>query len=610
MAEISERVIQGAFVKTGTVCNLNCLFCPMDENGTQFEPAKIESDLRAVVESGCGRAILVGGEPPIHGDFLKIVSATKRMGLRMGLATNGRIFFYGGLLETLVRYGLDSVIIGLNSCDGETHDSIVNVKGAFGQTAEALKNIISKDGILVEVRTTLVRGNSGRLNDVVRFLAELSAGKGNAYLVIAYGEPSDGALKKNSNSFLAPGEAAEAIKLAFDAARECGLSVYYEGLPDCLMDGLSGRNMETFDRFFTGSAGADSCVRDRRFNGYSKPLLCSECALDRSCRGVPSNIRNLFDFQGVKPVMGVRSNSFDYTEEAEIEGFVPSIENCAGLAVELNGAPSLNLFLRRGGKTVLYHTDTNSFSLSEIDEIKNTRRQLYIDISDKVALDDYQKDVRQLKLAGVCAECLVGEDCAKTFEVKDEVPFYREERWLKGEIGRMKGRVLDVGCGDLRYQEIIGGLVAEGAVEYHGLDPDMEALNRLRESGIRMRIHTKGMEDFDCEKGYFDYIMMLRSFNHFYNLDRVFEVALNALRNYGILIMTDCLPFALLRSREKTSEARASLKPKFEHYRNWSSEQVLGFIRMRGLPLRVNIHRPVLPKTGNMWLLKLIKIEG
>jgi len=173
----------------------------------------------------------------------------------------------------------------------------------------------------------------------------------------------------------------------------------------------------------------------------------------------------------------------------------------------------------------------------------------------------------------------------------------------------MHGRVLDVGCGELFYQQLIARLVNEKKIEYHGLDPDKEALARLRKTGISMTVHNQEVESFQCDPGYFDYVLMLRSINHFRSLQTTFDVITKALRNYGLLIIADCIPFALLRSSEKTRKAHASLKPRFEHYRNFTSQQVLEFVKGRNYPYVVNIHRPVMAKTANLWLIKLIKID-
>ena len=80
------------------------------------------------------------------------------------------------------------------------------------------------------------------------------------------------------------------------------------------------------------------------------------------------------------------------------------------------------------------------------------------------------------------------------------------------------------------------------------------------------------------------------------------------LKDQGMLIMAECVPFGLLRSRQQTARARGAQGPGFEHYRNWSSEQVLEFVRKKGFPFKLNTHRPVRPGTSNQWLLKLIKI--
>jgi SAM-dependent methyltransferase len=309
------------------------------------------------------------------------------------------------------------------------------------------------------------------------------------------------------------------------------------------------------------------------------------------------------------PIRGVRSNSFDFVEVGRIEGFVPGPGDCAGPALDLPGERYRHVLLWRDDGVVDFRTDTGDFSGDEIREIKEVRQQLLVDTGTQVAMADFQRDVRQVRLCEVCRDCPSRKDCASAWRIDPGTPFRDEEDWLRGELGRIRGRVLDVGCGDLLYQDVVRDLVEAGRITYEGLDPDCGALDRLRASRIDMKIHAMDIEDFDGESGAFDHVLMLRSINHFKDLARAFRIAARLLRAGGTLVVADCIPFALLRSRAKAETAHASAAPLFEHYRNFTSEQFLEFLDRERLPFAVSGHRPIGPGTGNLWLVRLERTD-
>ena len=418
--------------------------------------------------------------------------------------------------------------------------------------------------------------------------------RGGLYLVLHY-DPS-----------LPPDLSAAAVCRALAACDRAGVPAGCEGLPPCLLGLYEDRGLDP-DRL-SGAAG--TCLGLLRPKDFAQVLLCSECARAASCRGVSRRAVARFSFDAVRPVKEVRSNSFDYTFDRELRGFRPARKSCRGDALLQGCPPPRAVYLQRGGKVSRYLTDTNSFTDAELRDVKAVREQLYLDVSGKAMLDDYQKDVRQLAMQEVCRGCPKKERCGVCYGVQEGVPFEREERWLRQEIRRLVGRVLDIGCGDLRfYRETAADLLERGKIEYHGLDVDKKALAELRRRHPQARVHESPIEDFSFRHGYFDYVFALRSLNHFHDLERAFTVMTDLLKDRGMLVMAECVPFGLLRSRAQTRRARRAAGPGFEHYRNWSSEQVLEFIRKKGFPLKLNTHRPVRPGTSNQWLLKFVKIS-
>jgi SAM-dependent methyltransferase len=189
--------------------------------------------------------------------------------------------------------------------------------------------------------------------------------------------------------------------------------------------------------------------------------------------------------------------------------------------------------------------------------------------------------------------------------VDEEPAFTREERWLRKEVSRLRGRVLDVGCGDQLYKQELIPLIDSGAVEYHGVDPDSAALQRMREAGLRGTLTTGAIEEYDAPAAYFDYVLALRSVHHVRDLERAFDVICRVLRPQGQLVLCDSLVYGLVRTPSQVRYADEHAPVGHEHYRNWSSHQLVDFLRR--YPLRVDVHRPVTSQTCNEWIIKLMR---
>ena len=612
MHETCAPVISGRFISVGSACDLECAFCGREGLAGRVDMIELQKSIARAREDGCERIVFRGGEPLAQKAIVRLLGSARQAGLKTGLSTSARAIVSRDLAQKFAKLGLDSISIWLCGPRPDVHDGLVGVRGAFSRTLRAIGHWTSLPGVKIELRFPLLSANAGLTGEFLDFVDAMPRRTG-MYVSLAYPEPAMRSRAESAErTFVRPEKAAEIIRTALQERRPGGIPIYYEGLPKCLIGGFPDRNLDRYRDFDAGSGGdgLGGCVNGPSAAGDKKLLPCSECVDACSCRGISRAAVEEYEFSGVVPTRGVQSNSFDYLRDSVVEGFRPQAEGCAGREIPAAGGVERNLILSEAGGMRRYQADTTSFSSEEMRRIKQVDQQIYVDVSDKVALDDFQKDVKQARLVKECRECANRPSCVMVFEISAEVPFHREERWLRGEIGRMRGRVLDLGCGDLRYQEIVAGLARAGQVEYHGLDPDGEALAKLRKADFPIKIYNQGVEEFSSEAGYYDYVLMLRSINHFRDLKKTFDVVTRSLRNYGQLIITDSIPMALLRSREKTAAARASLLPRFEHYRNFASQQVIEFLRTNKYPFVLNIHRPVMAKTSNLWLLKLIKIAG
>lgn len=317
---------------------------------------------------------------------------------------------------------------------------------------------------------------------------------------------------------------------------------------------------------------------------------------------VPS--ANSFNFERVE----------DLVTAALLPGFTPDPRpgRCAALGLELRGPAVRSVLLVEPGGAALHRTPTADFSDEAIAAVKLELEQLYLDVTPERGDEPlFPNGVRRLRLHAACRGCPDRDRCCRAFatdEGEGENPFRREESWIRAELSRVRGRLLDVGCGELPYREELRRLIEAGQVEYVGLDPDEAALERLRAVwGFPGELRRGEIEGFDADaaRGAFDYVLAFRSLNHFRDVELAFRVITTVLRPGGQLLLCDSPVFALLRTHAQVEGADRRAGGVHEHFRSWTSHQAVELLRR--FPLRLNLHRPVTAETANQWTLKYLR---
>jgi MoaA/NifB/PqqE/SkfB family radical SAM enzyme/SAM-dependent methyltransferase len=588
--------ISGTFIKVSNKCNLNCGFCPLEGcKETSFED--VLNKLKKIPSGS--NIILSGGEPFVRKDILSILENISRLNLKTFISTNGRIFFYKDLTRRLSK-SVSGVIYSLFLPDEKLYYRITGAKEGFNQSYTGLYNIVKLSDLIIEIRYPLTEETIRRIDDLLKLLDKIKTRK-NLYIVLFL--PSVMNNRKSIENIFK--NWSEYSKIILRLKRS--FQVYFEDLPVCLS---GGEVIDSRKRFDIEDSESAVCPFVNSTIETKKSLECSECLDDRVCKGIPLSIPDVILPEILKPSKGVRSNSFDYILIKEFDHrYTPGMD-CNLYRIFKFRDPERYILTRDGEKIQLYYTDTESFSDEEIRETKLIRQQLYLDVSKKAALDDFQKDIQQLQMDRYCSGCKNVNRCPAFFERTEDIPFEREERWIRQEIKRLVGRVLDIGCGDMRfYKDIINDLLKREIIEYYGIDVDEKALRRLRRDIPGAKVIKSSIEDFKFQASYFDYIFSLRSLNHFYDMKMAFDRISSLLRSSGMLIIADTVVFALLRPYDKVLRVRSSRRPVFEHYRNWSSEQLIEFLRENNYPFKLDTHKPVRNGTSNQWIVKLMKIE-
>lgn len=578
---------------------------PLEEVGRLLAQAK---------RSGRKLAMLAGDEPLNRRDLPRLLELARRLGLVVGLATEGRDLAEPAVRALLAASQVVYVRAALYDATAEAHDARAGSGGAFEATTRGLAALVADlpPVLHLDVTVPVTAGNVSSLEEIVTMIKGWPRKRP---IGIRFVAPT-GALPKSE------WPAADAVAKHLGGALALGVSagsdllLTWEGFPPCILEEHAHLRDETLrcatPRF--GPVDAKWPVLLEGSGERSHPYPCQECLHEPTCPGAPELFLEHDGESALRPTKAVRANSFNYerSEDGGLDKLSSKLEpgpDCSAYSLELEGGAVRNAIVEiADAGFVLCRTPTSDFTEEQIHEIKVRLEQLYFDGSTAgAALDDFIESVRRLRLHPACRECPQRANCAAVFRIESEPPFKREERWLAKEVSRLRGRVLDVGCGEQLYRTEIDGLLEEGLIEYHGLDPDAEVLDRMRESGFAGTLHHGEIESFEWRTGYFDYVLLLRSFNHLRDLEVAFDRIAELIRPRGQLVLCDSPPFAMVRTLEQVSYADEFAPKGHEHFRNWTSQQVVEYLAR--YPFRVDIHRPVSPKTANQWILKLMREE-
>ncbi len=300
-----------------------------------------------------------------------------------------------------------------------------------------------------------------------------------------------------------------------------------------------------------------------------------------------------------------RSNSFHYTLRGGVGALTSEgPEGCPVLRAGPTRWPrGRAIFLRRADRVAAFATDTADFSDDDLVTVQHREGQVYLDVSDKPAPDDFAADLRKLQRSAVCDGCPAWGRCPGLFDPSGDEVFSRDDAVVATMLAGLRGAVLDVGCGHGPYGDVLGALAASGSITYVGVDPDAAQVAGLRARWPWATLRVGTAEDIDPSER-FDHVLVLRSWNHLADPSRAASSFARALRPGGTLLVADNVAFGLVRSRKQAARAEGG-PASFEHYRNDDAHEALATLAPAGLTL---IDRwDVTPSTSNQWWVRLRK---
>ena len=520
--------------------------------------------------------------------------------------TNGLRLRYAALVDQLVRLRLRYVYLSLHGGSAAVHDRMVRTEGAFGPAMEAVANLHQHEDLDLTINCVVARANMDHLVPLVDAMRPYPRWK----LKFSMVETKGGAARLAQ---LVPRVTTVAQRvreaIEYGLAENPGQSMLHGGLPLCLLPGHEHR----FDDLRTH--GFRTMVEIGEPDLYPvddlnkcQPPPCDGCVLAGPCPGLFEAYHQRHGDAELRPVhQGTRANAFNYTLSRVLAREVPESQ----CPIRDDGTTpwdrGRDLLVRHRGNVAIYRADTRDFSDAELAQAKLERGQVYLDASHKPAPDDFPRDLVPLERAPLCTDCPERAACTGLWQPAFEDRFTRDDAEVRTILEQLTGAVLDVGCGEAPYLDVLAKRAQSAAIRYIGLDPDPEAVASLRQRAPWATLHEGTVGDW-LERHTpppLDHVLLLRSWNHVPDPVSMLTRVLPRLRVGGSLLLVDNVAFGLARGPAQSRRAEGSVALR-EHHRNDSLQHAARAVaRVPGLHTRVRLARPVEPGRSNQWVLHL-----
>lgn len=178
------------WLRLTNTCNNNCIFC-LDrqlQDGTVRSLKDIKNELQRGRRQGAKKAILSGGDPTLHPDFLAIVLFAKRAGYQeIQVVTNGRMFYYRQFLEEAVKNGVTEITFSMHGHTRNLYEKQSRIKGSFKQAMGGLFHALKVRNLIVNIDVVINKINYKYLEQILRFFIGLGVTEFDLLQVVPFG---------------------------------------------------------------------------------------------------------------------------------------------------------------------------------------------------------------------------------------------------------------------------------------------------------------------------------------------------------------------------------------------------------------------------------------
>jgi radical SAM protein with 4Fe4S-binding SPASM domain len=170
-------------------CNLKCSHCYInatkDELRGELTTEEAKRLMDQIAEVSRPLLILSGGEPLLREDIYDLIRYGAGKGFRMGLGSNGSLIDEA-VAKKLKAAGVKTVSISLDSSTAEKHDEFRGVAGSWQKAVDAI-TALKRNGVLVQVNTTVTQQNHGEIDKIMSLVEHLGVENFHLFFLVPTG---------------------------------------------------------------------------------------------------------------------------------------------------------------------------------------------------------------------------------------------------------------------------------------------------------------------------------------------------------------------------------------------------------------------------------------
>lgn len=175
-------------------CTLACPHCRASavecRDADELTTAEAEAMLVSAAEIGPAIIILSGGEPLLRTDLEKVAKKAVELGHRPVVSCNDGRLLTDERLQSLSTAGVKHFSFSMHSEKEADHDHFVRVPGAYQEALQAFSRIKSH-GLSFQINTTVLPGNSKRLEQLKDWVVSLGAAAWHLFFIVPMGRAAE-----------------------------------------------------------------------------------------------------------------------------------------------------------------------------------------------------------------------------------------------------------------------------------------------------------------------------------------------------------------------------------------------------------------------------------
>ena len=317
MEKETVSVTNKTVIMFGYRCNNRCIFCYNDDKRNRFRRRttnEIKEEILSARSRGTEYLEIIGGEPTIRKDIIKLVKYAKHLGFETVMfASNGRMFYYRDFAERIIDAGISDLVLSIHGHNPQIHDYLTGSPGSFVQLMKGLENLKSLGFDRIGTNTTIVKQNYKHLPQIGRFIYDL--GIRNSEFI--YIDPTHGAPKHNFSELVPRiSEIREYVHNCLDIGKDAD-HWHIRYMPICYVESYLGQISEIHEKvhFHTEHIAPDFINLDvsdsRKRISRQKTDKCNNCKYFNVCEGIWTEYLKHYGDEELRPVKGKMVNLRD-----------------------------------------------------------------------------------------------------------------------------------------------------------------------------------------------------------------------------------------------------------------------------------------------------------